>query len=71
MTSDLAERKEANVSEAPDRLPEELDEGRPNLGAVRLLDEWAADDPSYDKETLPELKEALDRNRPGYRKLFD
>ena len=42
----------------------------PNLGALRLLDEWMADDSGYDEEVLPELKEALDRDRPSYRKLF-
>ena len=38
---------------------------------ISLLDEWAAEDPAYDEETLPALKENLDRNRPEYRKLFD
>jgi hypothetical protein len=49
-------------------------ENRPNDAAIRLLDEWMADDSGYDEETWPELKEALDRNRrePGqYRKLFE
>lgn len=43
---------------------------RPNVGAIRLLDEWMADESGYDEETWPELKEALDRDRLGYRKLF-
>ncbi len=46
-------------------------EGQPNTRAIRLLDQWAAEDPSYDEETLPELKKALDRDRLGYRKLFE
>jgi hypothetical protein len=29
-----------------------------------------AEDPDYDREAWPELKEALDRNRPEYRKHF-
>lgn len=37
---------------------------------ISLLDEWATEDPAYDEETLPALKENLDRNRPEYRKLF-
>lgn len=49
-------------------------EGAPTPGAldgvIALLDEWAADDSGYDEETLPALKENLDRNRPEYRKLF-
>jgi hypothetical protein len=49
-------------------------ENRPNFAAMRLLDEWMADDSGYDEETWPELKEALDRNRREagqYRKLFE
>lgn len=49
-------------------------EGRPNLAAVRLLDEWMADDSGYDEETWPELREALARNRREsgqYRRLFE
>lgn len=46
-------------------------ERRPNLGAIRLLEEWMADESGYDEEAWPELKEALDRNRPEYRKLFE
>lgn len=42
----------------------------PNVGAMRLLDEWMADESGYDEEAWPELKEALDRDRLGYRKLF-
>lgn len=49
----------------------EHEEGRPNLGAKRLLDEWMADESGYAEETWPELKEALDRDRLGYRKLFE
>ena len=37
---------------------------------ISLLDEWAAEDPAYDEETLPALKENLDHNRPEYRQLF-
>ncbi len=36
----------------------------------KLLDEWMADDSGYDEEAWPELKDALDRDRLGYRKLF-
>jgi len=38
-------------------------EKRPNLAAIRLLDEWMADDSGYDEESWPDLKEALDRTR--------
>ncbi|MCA1716967.1 MAG: hypothetical protein LC781_09010 [Actinobacteria bacterium] len=38
--------------------------------AIRLLEDWLADESGYDEETWPELKEALDRNRPSDRKLF-
>ncbi len=46
-------------------------EEHPNAGAIKLLDEWMADESGYDEETWPELKEALDRDRLGYRKLFE
>jgi len=39
---------------------------------IRLLREWTADESGYDEETWPELKVALDRNRPpGARRLFE
>ena len=41
-----------------------------NEAVIRLLGEWEAEESNYDEETLPELKEALDRDRPSYRKLF-
>lgn len=49
----------------------EREEGRPNIGAIKLLDEWMADESGYSEETLPELEKALDRDRLGYRKLFE
>jgi hypothetical protein len=36
----------------------------------RLAKGWMAEDPAYDKEAWPELREGLDRNRPEYRKHF-
>lgn len=47
------------------------EEKRPNLGAIRLLEEWMADESGYAEETWPQLEEALDRDRLGYRKLFE
>lgn len=44
--------------------------GRQGGGLGRLLDEWLADESGYDEEAWPELKEALDRDRLSYRKLF-
>ncbi len=32
--------------------------------ALRMLEEWMADESGYDEETWPELKAALDQNRP-------
>jgi len=39
--------------------------------AIRLLDEWMADESGYDEETWPELKVALDRDRLSSRRFFD
>ena len=36
----------------------------------RLARGWIAEDPAYDKEAWPELRESLNRNRPEYRKHF-
>lgn len=47
------------------------EEKAPNIGAIKLLDEWMADDSGYAEETWPELKEAFDRDRLGYRKFFE
>lgn len=38
--------------------------------AIRLLEEWLADESGYDEETWPELKKALDENRLSSRKFF-
>jgi hypothetical protein len=38
--------------------------------AILLLEGWLADESGYDEETWPELKEALDQDRPSDRKLF-
>ena len=39
--------------------------------AIELLDKWLEDESGYDEETWPELKAALDRDRPSRRRLFD
>jgi hypothetical protein len=39
--------------------------------AIALLDKWLDDESGYDEETWPELKAALDRDRPSARRLFD
>lgn len=48
-----------------DAAPQEQD------GVISLLEEWSSEDPAYDEETMPALKENLNRNRPDYRKPFD
>ena len=35
-----------------------------------LVEGWMAEDPDYDREAWPELRDGLDRNRPEYRKHF-
>lgn len=36
--------------------------------AIALLDRWLSDESDYDEKTWPELKAALDRDRPSDRK---
>lgn len=43
---------------------------QPTEAAIRLLEEWLADESGYDEETWPELKKTLDENRLSSRKLF-
>ncbi len=38
--------------------------------AIRLLEEWLADESGYDEETWPKLKKALDEDRLSSRRLF-
>jgi hypothetical protein len=56
------------------RQTEDLQENRSPADAAdrfrRLVEGWKAEDPAYDLEVWPELEEALDRNRPEYRKHF-
>jgi hypothetical protein len=56
---------------SPEKPARPLPPGDPEA-ALRMLQEWMADESGYDEQTLPALKVALDRNRaPGARKLFD
>jgi hypothetical protein len=57
---------DASLSHVPPPIP-----GRASPSALALLDEWLNDDSGYDEETWPELKAALDRDRPSARRLFD
>ncbi|MDP9475538.1 MAG: hypothetical protein M3R38_07575 [Actinomycetota bacterium] len=54
----------------PEGAPPERTERAAVDPLLALLREWESDEPGYDEETLPSLKEALDRDRPSYRKLF-
>ena len=41
-----------------------------NRAALGLLEEWLADDTGYDERVWPELKKALEEDRPRARRLF-
>jgi hypothetical protein len=45
---------------------------RRNRAAIALVEGWMQEDPSYDKETFPLLRQALDESRSdvGARELF-
>lgn len=54
---------------------EEMEAGQParNESAIRLLEEWLGGgekDEQEQRETWEYLKQALDEDRPAYRKLF-
>ncbi len=72
MERDLRNFKDIIEGKASPRRAEVRDRrASPNLRAMRLLDGWEAEDSGYDEAALSELKEALDRDRPGQRKLFE
>lgn len=39
--------------------------------AIRLIDEWLADESGYDFKVWGELRESIEENRLSYRKRFD
>jgi hypothetical protein len=41
-----------------------------NKAAIALLDKWLADESGYDERVWPRLKDAIEQNRPSYRKRF-
>ena len=41
-----------------------------NEGAIRLLNEWMADESGYDEKVWPVLKQAIEKNRLSRRKRF-
>ena len=60
----------STVSEMP------MDDGamaqrRKNQAAMRLLEEWLADESGYDEVVWPRVKKAIQENRPSYRSRFD
>lgn len=74
--SDSALTKVVGGAPTVDRQTREF-EGREGVASEvvaerfrRLVEGWMAEDPAYDQEAWPEFKEALDRNRPEYRKHF-
>jgi hypothetical protein len=62
--------KEANGTSSSSSGTPSGTPGDPEL-AIRLLDEWAADESGYDERIWPLLKIALDEDRLSSRKLFD
>jgi len=43
---------------------------RSNEGAIRLLNEWMADESGYDEKVWPVLKQDIEENRLSRRKRF-
>ncbi len=48
----------------------EKETSQPAESAIRLLEEWLADESEYDEETWPEIKKALDEHRLSSRQLL-
>ena len=47
-----------------------LPESRDNSAALKLLDEWMADDSGYDEKVWPEVKQLIEENRLSDRMRF-
>jgi hypothetical protein len=65
----------ANIERQPNELaptslalPERLAK---NQAAIRLLNEWLADESGYDEKNWPVVKEALAANHTSDRAVFD
>lgn len=41
-----------------------------NEAAISLLNKWLSDESGYDERVWPQLKKAIEENRPSYRKRF-
>lgn len=53
------------------RRTEKISVGQGVDAAIKLLDQWLADESGYDEDAWPGLKAALEKNRLSRRKLFD
>ena len=53
------------------QTPKSASERAKSEAAIRLLEEWMADESGYDEEVWPRLKEAMEANRLSYRKRFN
>jgi hypothetical protein len=62
---DTQGEKKVRAAEVAAALPERIE------AAIRLLDEWAADDSGYDEDTWPKLRATLEEDRLSARSLFD
>jgi predicted DNA-binding antitoxin AbrB/MazE fold protein len=63
--------------EEPVNLPEgaevrvELVRPGPQQEAIKLIDQWLADQSGYDEQSWPELKTDMERDRLSSRRRFD
>ena len=50
--------------------PDLAEQRKKNQAAIRLLEEWLADESRHDEENWPLAKRAIEENRLSYRKRF-
>lgn len=65
LVANLAVKPEAQEAQAI------MAQRQKNQAAIRLLQEWLADESGYDEQNWPRIKQAIEENRLSDRKRFD
>jgi hypothetical protein len=59
-----------NWAVRPSEASEQTERIQRNLAAIKLLEEWLADESGYDEKVWPVVRKAIEENRASYRSRF-